>query len=62
MDIQDIKAINLLREFVKEKLGGDIHKLKTFDFTTLDEDRKYGLPLWMRIGNMGQPIILRLPL
>lgn len=40
--IQDIKAINLLREFVREKLGGDIRKLKTFDFTTLDEDRKYG--------------------
>lgn len=40
--VQDYKAINLLREFVKEKLGGDIHKLRTFDFTTLDEDRKYG--------------------
>lgn len=40
--VQDKKAISLLRDFVKEKLGGDIHKLKTYDFTTLDDDRKYG--------------------
>ena len=39
---QDNKAIVLLRDFVKEKLGGDIHKLRTYDFTTLEEDRKYG--------------------
>lgn len=40
--VQDNKAINLLRDFVKEKLGGDIHKLGTYDFATLDDDRKYG--------------------
>lgn len=42
MSVQDNKAINLLRDFVKEKLGGDIYKLRTYDFTTLDDDRKYG--------------------
>ena len=31
-----------MRDFVKEKLGGDIHKLRTYDFSTLDDDRKYG--------------------
>ena len=40
--VLDNNAINLLREFVKEKLGGDIHKLKNYDFSTLDEDKKYG--------------------
>lgn len=39
---QDSKAISLLRDFVKEKLGGDIHKLRTYDFSSLDDDRKYG--------------------
>lgn len=42
MSVLDAKAINLLRDFIKEKLGGDIQKLKTYDLTTLDEDRKYG--------------------
>ena len=40
--VQDYKAISLLRDFVKEKLGGDIHKLKTYDLSSLDDDRKYG--------------------
>jgi hypothetical protein len=40
--VQDYKAISLLRDFVKEKLGGDIHKLKTYDFSSLDDNRKYG--------------------
>lgn len=40
--VQDYKAISLLRDFVKEKLGGDIRKLKTYDFSSLDDDRKYG--------------------
>ena len=40
--VQDYKAISLLRDFVKEKLGGDIHRLKTYDFSSLDDDRKYG--------------------
>lgn len=40
--VQDYKAISLLRDFVKEKLGGDIHRLKTYDFSSLGDDRKYG--------------------
>lgn len=40
--VQDYKAISLLRDFVKEKLDGDIRKLKTYDFSSLDDDRKYG--------------------
>lgn len=39
---QDIFAINLLRDFVKEKLDGDIHKLRTYDLKTLSDDQKYG--------------------
>lgn len=38
----DKKAISLLHDFIREKLGGDIHKLRTFDFSSLDNDRKYG--------------------
>lgn len=38
----DVYAINLLRNFVKDKLGGDIRELRTFDFSSLDNDRKYG--------------------
>lgn len=40
--VQDTFAIKLLRDFVKEKLGGDIHKLRTYDLKTLSDDRKYG--------------------
>ena len=39
---QDIVAIKLLQGFVKEKLGGDIHKLRTYNLKNLAEDRKYG--------------------
>ena len=40
--VQDKKAISLLQDFIREKLGGDIHKLRTFDFSALNDDRKYG--------------------
>ena len=40
--VHDKKAISLLHDFIREKLGGDIHKLRTFDFSSLDNDRKYG--------------------
>lgn len=39
---RDVVAINLLRDFVKEKLGGDINKLRTYNLNTLADDRKYG--------------------
>lgn len=39
---RDVVAINLLRDFVKEKLGGDINKLRTYNLKTLAEERKYG--------------------
>ena len=39
---RDVVAINLLRDFVKEKLGGDIKKLRTYNLKTLADDRKYG--------------------
>ena len=39
---RDVTAINLLRDFVKEKLGGDIKKLRSYNLKTLSEDRKYG--------------------
>ena len=35
-------AKELIQDFVKEKLDGDINKLATFDFGTLREDQKYG--------------------
>jgi hypothetical protein len=35
-------AKELIRDFIKEKLDGDINKLATFDFGTLREDSKYG--------------------
>lgn len=38
----DVYAIRLLKEFVSEKLNGDINKLKDFDLSTLNEDGKYG--------------------
>ena len=40
--VHDKKAISLLQDFIREKLGGDIHKLNTYDFSTLNNDRKYG--------------------
>lgn len=38
----DVYAIRLLKEFVSEKLNGDINKLKDFDLSTLNQDVKYG--------------------
>ena len=35
-------AKELIQDFIKEKLDGDINKLVTFDFGTLREDPKYG--------------------
>ena len=35
-------AKELIRDFIKEKLDGDINRLATFDFGTLREDQKYG--------------------
>ena len=35
-------AKELIQDFIKEKLDGDIKKLATFDFGTLREDQKYG--------------------
>lgn len=39
---RDKIAINLLRDFVKDKLGGDINKLLTYNLKTLEDERKYG--------------------
>lgn len=38
----DSKSIILLQSFIKEKLGGDIRKLRDFDLCSLEEDKKYG--------------------
>ena len=38
----DSKSIILLQSFIKEKLGGDLRKLRDFDLCSLEEDRKYG--------------------
>lgn len=38
----DIYAIRLIKEFVQEKLGGDINKLRDYDLSTLQDDSKYG--------------------
>lgn len=38
----DVFAISLLREFVKEKLDGNIDKLRTYDLYSLRNDEKYG--------------------
>ena len=38
----DTFALNMLKRFVKERLDGDIRKLKYFDFDTLKEDRDFG--------------------
>ena len=35
-------AKELIQDFIKEKLDGDINKLATFDFGALREDQKYG--------------------
>ncbi len=38
----DVYAVRLLKEFIAEKLDGDINKLKDFDLSTLNQDEKYG--------------------
>lgn len=38
----DSKAIELLKSFVKDKLGGDIKNLRTFNLASLENDSKYG--------------------
>lgn len=35
-------AVSLVKDFIRDKLSGDISKLKEFDFGTLREDKKYG--------------------
>lgn len=35
-------AVNLFKDFIRDKLDGDIANLKDFDFGTLREDKKYG--------------------
>ena len=42
MNVIDRKAVELLKSFIKEKLGGDIKKLRTYNLASLVEDRKYG--------------------
>lgn len=37
----DIYALRLLKEFIADKLGGDINALATYDFSQLKEDEKY---------------------
>ena len=38
----DVYAIRLIKEFVAEKLDGDIDRLRDFDLSTLSDDQKYG--------------------
>jgi len=38
----DVYAIRLMKEFVAEKLDGEIERLRDFDLSSLQEDRKYG--------------------
>lgn len=35
-----------MRDFIKERLDGDINKLRDFDLATLTEDEKYGKENW----------------
>lgn len=39
-----MKPIELIRNFIKERLDGDINKLATFPLTMLWDDDKYGCP------------------
>lgn len=39
---RDIIAVNLLRDFIKEKLDGNINNLRTYNLKTLADYRKYG--------------------
>lgn len=38
----DVYALRIVKDFVKERLNGDIDKLRDFDLGTLKEDEKYG--------------------
>lgn len=38
----DVYAIRLMKEFIEEKLDGDISKLRDFDLSTLHDEPKYG--------------------
>ena len=38
----DVYALRIVRDFIKEKLDGDIDKMRDFDWSTLTEDEKYG--------------------
>ena len=39
---RDVTAINLLRDFIMEKLGGDINKLRDYNLKSLADEHKYG--------------------
>lgn len=38
----DVFALNMVKDFIKERLGGDINLLRDFDLRTLSSDDKYG--------------------
>ena len=40
--VTDVFAIKLVRDFIKDRLDGDIMKLVSFDFHDLRDDKKYG--------------------
>ncbi len=42
----DVYALRIVRDFIKERLDGDIDKLRNFDLATLTEDEKYGKESW----------------
>lgn len=45
MDVVNQKeCIKLIRDFINEKLDGDIERIKDFNFNELREDKKYGCP------------------
>lgn len=40
--VTDVYATSLVKDFIKDKLDGDIMKLTSFDFNELEGDEKYG--------------------
>ena len=40
----DERAERRIREFIQEKMNGDIDNFKTFDFKTLRNSEKFGCP------------------
>lgn len=42
----DVYALRIVRDFIKERLDGNIDKLRNFDLATLTEDEKYGKESW----------------